>query len=129
MPFSQDYMEEVLVAHAGSCACSSSSSSCSSIPRARKATRSQRRGAAAVARASGAVANVDEDRILTAFAGAIDATLRTNLLPGTPTEGGKPYISIKLDPRRELPEAPLPRPRFEIFVYSPRGRGRAPARR
>ena len=30
----------------------------------------------------------------------------------------KAYISIKLDPE-QLPEVPLPKPKFEIFVYSP----------
>ena len=65
--------------------------------------------------------NVDEDRILTAFAGGISATLRTNYFL---TETGKPksYISIKLDPTR-LPEIPLPKPKFEVFVYSPEVEG------
>ena len=34
----------------------------------------------------------------------------------------KPYLSFKLDPA-QLPWLPLPRPRFEIFVYSPRTEG------
>ena len=34
----------------------------------------------------------------------------------------KPYLSFKLDPA-QLPWLPLPRPRFEIFVYSPRIEG------
>jgi len=39
-------------------------------------------------------------------------------------DDGKPksYISIKLDPG-QLPEVPLPKPKFEIFVYSPRVEG------
>ena len=65
--------------------------------------------------------NVDEDRILSAFAGGIEATLRSNYYL---TDDGepKPYISIKLDPQR-LPEVPLPKPKFEIFVYSPEVEG------
>ena len=65
--------------------------------------------------------NVDEDRILNAFAGGVAATLRTNYFL---TDGGKPkrYISIKLDPSR-LPEIPLPRPKYEVFVYSPEVEG------
>ena len=34
----------------------------------------------------------------------------------------KPYISFKLNPKI-IPELPLPRPKYEIFVYSPRFEG------
>ncbi len=34
----------------------------------------------------------------------------------------KPYLSFKLDPH-QIPLTPLPRPKFEIFVYSPRVEG------
>ena len=40
----------------------------------------------------------------------------------TPDGGPKLYLSFKLDPA-QLPWLPLPRPRFEIFVYSPRTEG------
>jgi glutamate dehydrogenase len=65
--------------------------------------------------------NVDEDRILTAFAGGIEATLRSNYFQ---TVDGQPksYISIKLDPEK-LPEIPLPKPKYEVFVYSPEVEG------
>ena len=46
----------------------------------------------------------------------------------TPTTSRARAIVFKLDPT-QIPDLPLPRPMFEIFVYSPRGRGRAPARR
>jgi glutamate dehydrogenase len=54
---------------------------------------------------------------LSAFSGVVSATLRTNYFQ---LEDGKhkPCISIKLDPGK-LPEVPLPRPKFEIFVYAP----------
>jgi glutamate dehydrogenase len=67
------------------------------------------------------VTSLDEDRILRAFLGMLKATLRTNfyqLCDGAP----KDYVSFKLDPK-QLPELPLPRPMFEIFVYSPRVEG------
>ena len=68
------------------------------------------------------VANLDEDRILRSYIGAIRATLRTNYYQ--PSAGGspKPYLSFKLDPHR-IPELPEPRPKYEIFVYSPRVEG------
>ena len=40
----------------------------------------------------------------------------------TTTCGPKPYVSFKLDPT-QVPLTPLPRPRFEIFVHSPRVEG------
>ena len=68
------------------------------------------------------VANLDEDRILRSYIGVIRATLRTNCFQ--PGAGGspKPYLSFKLDPHR-IPELPEPRPKYEIFVYSPRVEG------
>ncbi|MGH9188397.1 MAG: NAD-glutamate dehydrogenase [Acidimicrobiales bacterium] len=68
------------------------------------------------------VANLDEDRILRALLSLTGATLRTNWFQtgadGTP----KRHVSFKLDPAL-VPDLPLPRPMFEIFVYSPRMEG------
>lgn len=68
-----------------------------------------------------AVANLDEDRILRRFHALIKATLRTNYFQ-TKEGAPKTYLSFKLDPNA-IPELPLPRPMFEIFVYSPRFEG------
>jgi len=68
------------------------------------------------------VARLDEDRILRAFRAVIGATLRTNFYQKTAGGEPKPYLSFKLDPGK-VPELPLPRPMFEIFVYSPRVEG------
>ena len=51
----------------------------------------------------------------------VTATLRTNFFQ-TPAEGRVPRLALKLDPR-SIPDLPLPRPMFEIFVYSPRVEG------
>ncbi len=70
-----------------------------------------------------AVANLDEDRILRRYMRLILATLRTNhYQPLSEGDGFKPYLSLKIDPAA-VPEMPLPRPAFEIFVYSPRTEG------
>jgi glutamate dehydrogenase len=66
-----------------------------------------------------AVESLDEDRILRNFLGVIQAMLRTNCFQPTPAGEPKLYLSFKLDPSR-LPWLPLPRPQFEVFVYSPR---------
>jgi len=64
------------------------------------------------------VASLDEDRILRSYLALIRATMRTSFfqLPE------KEHVSFKLDPSA-VPDLPLPRPKFEIFVYSPRVEG------
>jgi glutamate dehydrogenase len=69
-----------------------------------------------------AVASLDEDRILRSFLAVVRATLRTNYFTFAADGAAKPYLSFKLDPAR-VPILPLPRPQFEIFVYSPRVEG------
>ena len=64
------------------------------------------------------VSNPDEDRILRLYVTLIEATLRTNYFQRTAEGELKPYLSFKLD-SQSLRELPLPRPMFEIFVYSP----------
>ena len=68
------------------------------------------------------VASLDEDRILRSYIGVIRATLRTNYFQRGADGAPKPYVSFKLDPHR-IPELPEPRPKYEIFVYSPRVEG------
>ncbi|HET6937650.1 MAG TPA: NAD-glutamate dehydrogenase [Nocardioides sp.] len=73
------------------------------------------------------VASLDHDRILRSYLTHIKATLRTNYFqdarPGSAeTAGPHTYMSFKLEPST-IPELPQPRPKFEIFVYSPRVEG------
>ncbi|HKQ42822.1 MAG TPA: NAD-glutamate dehydrogenase, partial [Pseudonocardia sp.] len=63
-----------------------------------------------------AVTGLDADRILRSFLAMIMATLRTNWFRE------RPFFSFKIDPS-QVPGMPAPRPRFEIFVYSPRVEG------
>lgn len=65
------------------------------------------------------VASLDEDRILRAYLNVVEATLRTNFYQTAETGRPKSYVAFKLDPAR-IPDLPLPRPKFEVFVYSPR---------
>jgi glutamate dehydrogenase len=72
------------------------------------------------------VAVLDHDRVLRAYLGLILATLRTNYFtdqaaghaPGSGLEQ-VPYLVVKLD-AAAVPDLPAPRPKFELFVYSPR---------
>jgi len=71
------------------------------------------------------VASLDHDRILRSYLTHIKATLRTNYFQPDrrdPAGGPAPYMSFKLEPSL-IPELPQPRPKFEIFVYSPRVEG------
>ncbi|WP_406672753.1 NAD-glutamate dehydrogenase [Natronospira sp.] len=69
-----------------------------------------------------AVASLDADRILRAYLGVIRATLRTNFYQTGSDGNWKSYTSFKFDPAK-VPELPLPRPAYEIFLYSPRVEG------
>jgi glutamate dehydrogenase len=68
------------------------------------------------------VASLDEDKILRRLLEVIQATLRTNYFQKNPNGTNKSYISFKFDPSL-ISELPLPRPKYEIFVYSPRVEG------
>ncbi len=70
-----------------------------------------------------AVPSLDDDRTLRALLMLVDATLRTNVYregerPGT----NRNVMAFKLDPAK-VPDLPLPRPMYEIWVCSPRVEG------
>jgi glutamate dehydrogenase len=66
-----------------------------------------------------AVVNLDEDRILRRLLEVVRATSRTNYFQRDQNGNPKSWLSFKLNPAR-IADMPLPRPMFEIFVYSPR---------
>ncbi|ORV29219.1 NAD-glutamate dehydrogenase [Mycolicibacterium conceptionense] len=79
--------------------------------------------AAAVAADIDALVSLDTDRVLRAFATLIQATLRTNYFVQQPDSARqRGVVAMKLNPGL-INELPLPRPKFEIFVYSPRVEG------
>ena len=116
IPFSDRYMEDTLLAHARV------AGALVELFRARFDPAGDRGRAEACAReieeAIDAVDSLDQDRILRGFLSVVRAMLRTNYF----LAGPKPYVSFKLDPT-QVPLTPLPRPRFEIFVHSPRVEG------
>jgi glutamate dehydrogenase len=69
-----------------------------------------------------AVTSLDEDRILRALLNLVCATLRTNWFQTGSNLLPRPCVVLKLDPA-QVPDLPLPRPMFELFVYSPRVEG------
>ena len=60
------------------------------------------------------VTSLDHDRILRSYLALIEATLRTSYF-----QDESSTLALKIASER-VAEAPLPRPKFEIFVYSPR---------
>lgn len=68
------------------------------------------------------VSSLDEDRILRRYLNLIQSTIRTNYYQLKEDAKGVPCISFKLDPEN-ITDLPAPRPKFEIFVYSPRIEG------
>lgn len=69
-----------------------------------------------------AVESLDEDRILRHFYICIFATLRVNFYQYSKNKLSKNYLSFKLDPEK-IPDMPLPKPLYEVFVYSPQVEG------
>jgi glutamate dehydrogenase len=61
------------------------------------------------------VVSLDHDRILRSYLALVEATLRTNYF----ADARAPYLVLKLAPEN-VPGIPAPRPKFEMFVYSPR---------
>ncbi|MBS0536463.1 MAG: NAD-glutamate dehydrogenase [Proteobacteria bacterium] len=68
------------------------------------------------------VDSLDEDRILRVFLNAVQSAIRTNFFQTDKNGQLKPLIAIKFESGK-ITEMPLPRPLYEIFVYSPRVEG------
>ncbi|MCB1758149.1 MAG: NAD-glutamate dehydrogenase, partial [Gammaproteobacteria bacterium] len=68
------------------------------------------------------VSSLDEDRILRSFVNLFMATLRTNYYQRNGQGEPKSYLSFKIDPSL-VSNMPLPRPMYEIFVFSVRMAG------
>jgi glutamate dehydrogenase len=68
------------------------------------------------------VESLDEDRILRSYLALVLKTLRTNYFQRLPSGGPKPYLAVKLA-SSEIDLLPLPRPLYEIHVYSRRMEG------
>jgi glutamate dehydrogenase len=123
LPFSQPYMEQVLAAN-GEISTLLVKLFYALFDPDKAAARRNRESAQireAITAALEDVTSLDEDRILRAFTAVICATLRTNYFQTT-DDAPKTYFSFKLDPQ-QVPDLPLPRPMFEIFVYNPRVEG------
>jgi glutamate dehydrogenase len=124
LPFSQGYIARVLVNNSGLARAFADLFAARFDPHLSAASRRS-----AVARvdqriraALEDVKGSDEDRILRALWNALSATVRTNAYQTAESGQFKEYLSFKMESQR-LRELPLPKPLFEVFVFSTRMEG------
>jgi glutamate dehydrogenase len=126
VPYSQGYMASTLVKHAELAARLAELFHHRFDPRLGASpadTRSrQTEMLEAIEAALARVESLDEDRILRHFVNVVAAALRTNFYQLGNDGGPKHEIAIKFA-SRQIESLPLPRPLYEIFVYSPRFEG------
>ena len=125
VPFSQDYMWTTLVKHAGIARDIVELFHARFDPRpeaAQNRVAAQEEIAALIEEGLQAVESLDEDRILRHFLNAVQSGLRTNFYQVGEDGHPKPQIAVKFA-SGQLTDLPLPRPLYEIFVYSPRVEG------
>jgi len=125
VPFSQDYMWTTLVKHPTIANDIVELFHARFDPRPEAAERRTERQLGYIARLDEGlekVESLDEDRILRHFVNAVRSALRTNYFQTGEDGQPKPLIAIKFESGK-LTGAPLPRPLYEIFVYSPRVEG------
>jgi glutamate dehydrogenase len=126
VPFSQDYMWATLRKHAGIAAeivalFHTRFDPHLAVPQDERAAR-EAFIAASIETALQAVESLDEDRILRRFVNAVASAIRTNFYQQDGEGRAKDLIAIKFASRK-VDAMPLPRPLYEIFVYSPRVEG------
>ena len=123
VPYSQDYMWTTLVKHAGIAASVVEMFHARFDPRA-ESGRHEKQDAFAARLEEGLqkVESLDEDRILRHFINAAQSAIRTNFYQIDKDGQPKSLISVKFESRK-ITDLPLPRPLYEIFVYSPRVEG------
>ncbi len=126
VPFSQAYMERTLTANPAIAGALVRLFEARFDPAKPQGTRAAERAAeqigARIRAGLDQVSSLDEDRILRAYLTLVQATLRTNFYRRDAAGAPLAYLSFKFNPAA-IPDLPLPRPKYEIFVYSPRVEG------
>jgi glutamate dehydrogenase len=123
VPYSQDYMWATLVKHSAIAAEIVALFHARFDPRGNDGRDAKQKEIAARIDAElEKVDSLDEDRILRLFVNAVQSGIRTNFYQVDGNGQPKAQIAIKFESRK-LTELPLPRPLYEIFVYSPRVEG------
>ncbi|MCY7300042.1 MAG: NAD-glutamate dehydrogenase, partial [Ilumatobacteraceae bacterium] len=121
-PFSQQYIETTLVRHAGIATQLVQLFTARFTPDGGDRAAEAHVARAGIIEALDAVPSLDDDRTLRALLALIEATVRTNAFRPGPNAGYRDVIAFKFDASK-VPDLPLPRPLFEIWVCSPRVEG------
>ena len=121
VPYSQDYMWATLVKHGPIAADIVRLFAHRFDPRLSEQDRksAEAKGVGDIDRALAGVASLDEDRILRRFVNIVRTAIRTNYYQLDEDGQPKPIIAIKFA-SRSIEALPLPKPLYEVFVYSPR---------
>ncbi|HQR79344.1 MAG TPA: NAD-glutamate dehydrogenase, partial [Actinomycetota bacterium] len=119
-PFSAQYMIDVLVSHTDIVQMLVELFEARHSPTTNDEARAEGLHAK-ILEALDSVSSLDDDRVIRQLLGIVLAVLRTNYFQ-TVEGAPKPWLSFKIAPG-EVPGMPLPWPRFEIFVTSPRMAG------
>ncbi len=127
VPYSQDYMWATMRKHAALAAKIVALFHARFDPAAAEGgaeSRKQREAAvlAEIEEGLSKVESLDEDRIVRLFVNAVQAAVRTNYWQLDAAGKPKAEIAIKFESKK-IDDMPLPRPLYEIFVYSPRVEG------
>jgi glutamate dehydrogenase len=124
LPYSLPYMASVLETHADLCRHIILAFIARHNPTLSQSDRSKQLNlhAPAISQGLSTLQRLDEDRILSGVNEFLSATLRTNYFQVQATGECKPYLSLKIDPS-QIKGVPEPKPRFEIWVHSPRIEG------
>lgn len=123
-PYSQHYVEDVLLAHGGIAAALVALFEARFDPALDAAARDVKYDELAVQLVTmiDEVAGLDVDRILRSLLTLVQATLRPNHNFRDASGHPRPYLVLKFNPQA-VPALPEPRPAFEIFVCSSRVEG------
>ena len=123
-PYAQDYIADALTRHSGIATRLVKLFIAKFDPRLSEKKRAEQMKAEReqIEAALADVTSLDEDRILRRFVNLIDAGQRTNFFQIGPDGQPRGTISFKFA-SGQVDGMPLPRPLYEIFVYSPRVEG------
>jgi len=123
VPYSQDYMWTTLTKHAAIASMIIELFHARFDPRAEAERDGKQKAIAArIEDELQKVESLDEDRILRRFVNAVQSAIRTNFYQTGKDGQSKRLIAVKFESGKII-DMPLPRPLYEIFVYSPRVEG------
>ncbi len=121
-PFSQQYIDATLARHASISRLLTALFAARFDPASAADPTAETDVRAEIIEALDAVPSLDDDRTLRSLLSLIDATVRTNAFRPSADGGRRPVLAYKFDTSK-VPDLPLPRPMFEIWVCSPRVEG------